>query len=333
MLGHIAIALVTLCCFGTQQQPALDDDYKIQGEYVGEVQARGESMKVALQVVALGNGKFQAKAFRGGLPGEGEAEPRYKEIGEADFDKEANELRFINELSKEILVIKPDGIAQSSKDGTANGQLKRVVRKSPTLGKTPPDNAVVLFGDGVDASEMKKNFAGEWQFKGKPARISDEGLLMEGASSKQKFQSHRIHIEFRLPYQPDQRGQKRGNSGIYLQGRYEVQMLDSFGLEGKDNECGGVYKISKPKLNMCYPPMQWQTYDIEFHAAEFEGDQVSKNAWMTVKHNGVTIHDKLELPRSTTASPMKVGAEPGPVYLQNHGNPVRYRNIWVEPIE
>ena len=83
---------------------------------------------------------------------------------------------------------------------------------------------------------------------------------------------------------------------------------------------------------MCFPPLVWQTYDIDFTAAWFSKGKKTKNAFMTVRHNGVVIHDKLELPKRTTASPLKEGPEPGFVYLQNHGNPVRYRNIWVLPL-
>ena len=151
-----------------------------------------------------------------------------------------------------------------------------------------------------------------------------------GATSKEKFGDCMIHVEFKTPYMPEARGQGRGNSGIYVQGRYEVQMLDSFGLAGADNECGGIYKISKPKENMCYPPLTWQTYDIDFTAAKYDGDgKVTANPKMTVHHNGVVIHKDLELPKHTTAAPMKAGPEDGPIYLQNHGNPVHYRNVWV----
>ena len=142
-----------------------------------------------------------------------------------------------------------------------------------------------------------------------------------------------MHVEFLLSYMPNARGQARSNSGCYLQGRYEVQMLDSFGLSGEHNECGGIYTIAKPKVNMCYPPLSWQTYDIEYHAAKFEAAGTKQSdAWMTVKHNGVLIHDKVKLPHGTTAAPVAEGPEPGPLHLQDHGNPVRYRNIWFLPI-
>lgn len=125
---------------------------------------------------------------------------------------------------------------------------------------------------------------------------------------------------------------KHANSGVYLQGRYEIQMLDSFGLEGKHNECGGLYSVKDPDVNMCYPPLQWQTYDIDYTAAQYgEDGQPVANPRISVRHNGILIHDNVELPadRSTTAAPVKPGTSAGPVYLQDHGCPVRYRNIWV----
>src|SRR5690606_9010442 len=141
----------------------------------------------------------------------------------------------------------------------------------------------------------------------KDAKTSDDGLLMPGTTSIETFGDHRLHIEFRLPYQPEDRGQARGNSGIYLQGRYEVQMRDSFGLEGKDNECGGIYSVSAPSINMCLPPLAWQTYDIDFTAAKYDQDgKLQSNPRITVRHNGVVIHDNVELPgeRNTTAAPV-----------------------------
>ena len=162
--------------------------------------------------------------------------------------------------------------------------------------------------------------------------MTEDGLLVQGATSEEKFQDFEMHVEFRLPFMPAARGQARGNSGLYFQGRYEVQMLDSFGLSGEDNECGGIYTIKKPDMNMCYPPLVWQTYDVDYTAAKFdEAGEKTENARVTIRHNGVVIHDDVELDHKTTAAPFDEGPEPGPIYLQDHGNPVRYRNIWVSP--
>jgi hypothetical protein len=161
----------------------------------------------------------------------------------------------------------------------------------------------------------------------KPGK-TDGGLLVEGQNSQTKFGSATYHIEFLLPYKPTGRGQERGNSGVYLQGRYEIQVLDSFGLAGADNECGGIYKIAAPGVNMCYPPLAWQTYDVDFTAATYADGKKTKDARVTVRHNGVVIHDGVELPNATTSAPVREGPEPGPLHLQNHGNPVRFRNVW-----
>ena len=132
-------------------------------------------------------------------------------------------------------------------------------------------------------------------------------------------------------FKPAARGQGRANSGVYHQDRYEVQVLDSFGLKGENNECGGIYTISAPKVNMCFPPLQWQTYDVDFTAAKFDA-QGQRTAWarITVRHNGVLIQDNVELPRTTASSGIKTVTDaPGTFQLQEHGSPVYYRNIWV----
>lgn len=311
----------SLLTFGqSAAQESNETDYKIQGEYTGTLDIEGQKVKFAIQVIALGKEKFTGVAYVGGLPGDGwdgEDTPPVENI--ALSDDEDKILKF--ETDDGVALIS-DGVATiKDRADKVLGHLKRVVRKSRTLGKRPTEKAVVLFdGKSVD----------NWELRGKPGRMTDDGLLKQGTASKMRFQSHNIHIEFLLPFHPEARGQQRSNSGIYVQGRYEVQMLDSFGLSGEQNECGGIYSIRKPDVNMCFPPLQWQTYDIQFHAAQYDGKKKTKNAWMKVEHNGVTIHEKVELPNSTTASPLKEGPEPGFVYLQDHGQEVRYRNIWVE---
>ncbi len=313
-----ALTVICLSTSAVQAGPTFTDpdkadkDYAYQGEYIGTLQTDDGPKEIGLQIIALGKGKFDAVGYHGGLPGAG---------WDGIEKKHAK-----GELKDDVLVIENEGItcrvsngeAVVSHEGDELGKLKKTERKSPTLGAEPPSGAVVLFdGKSAEAFEGGK---------------VEEGLLAQGSTSKQKFGSHSIHIEFRLPYQPEDQGQARGNSGIYLQGRYEVQMLDSFGLEGEQNECGGIYTVAKPLVNMCLPPLTWQTYDIDYTAAEYGADgKIAKNPRITVKHNGVVIHDNLELPggRNTTAAPVKAGPDKGPVYLQNHGNPVRYRNIWV----
>jgi hypothetical protein len=292
----------------------VDKDYAIQGEYSGMLEADGDKAKLGVQVIAQGQGKFQAVVYEGGLPGDGWDQE--KDIERINATLENGQVAF--KAKKGTGVVKAGKMHITDLDNQPVGVLNRVVRTSSTLGKKPPKGATVLF-DGSNLNGWEKG------------RMTADKLLMEGTTSTETFQDHHLHIEFRLPYQPEDRGQGRGNSGIYVQGRYEVQMLDSFGLAGKQNECGGLYSVKDPDLNMCYPPLQWQTYDIQYTAAKFDGQgKLTKHPRITVKHNGVVIHNDVELPgnRSTTAAPSKPGPAAGPIYLQNHGCPMRYRNIW-----
>ena len=179
----------------------------------------------------------------------------------------------------------------------------------------PPDGAVVLF-DGSTASNFENG------------KMTEDGLLLPGCTSKEKFGSGKLHLEFRLPFMPDARDQARGNSGVYVQGRYEVQVLDSFGLDEADNGCGAIYSMKAPDQNVCYPPGAWQTYDIDFTAAEYADGKKVKDPIITVKLNDVAVDRKTPLPNATPVAPVAVGEGPGPIYLQDHANPVRYRNIW-----
>lgn len=290
-----------------------DPDFKIQGEYTGGVNSPdgSDAIKIGVQVIALGDGKFRAVGQPGGLPGDGwdgaSRIPIEGKLKDGVLTFESNQVR--GEIKDGVLHVVSAG-------GEVLAELKKAQRKSPTLGAKPPAGAVVLF-DGTSAEGFS------------PGKMTDDGLLVAGAASKRKFGSCQLHLEFRLPFMPAARGQARANSGCYLEGRYEVQMLDSFGLTGEDNECGGIYGIKAPDVNMCFPPLTWQTYDIDYTAAQFENGKKVKNATLTVKHNGQVIHQDVELPQATRAAPVAEGPEPGPLYLQDHGNPVRYRNIWL----
>jgi len=210
--------------------------------------------------------------------------------------------------------------------------LKRAPRSSPTLGAKPPKDAVILFdGGNLDAwtSANPKIKTVQWEVLDSGAMEVRRGDI----KTKEQFTDHKLHLEFCLPYMPHARGQGRANSGVYLQGRYEVQILDSYGLDGRDNECGGLYKVSAPSVNMCFPPLHWQTFDITFHAPDFDSSgKKTKNARITVVHNGVTIQDDVELPEVTGGAIDKKVREPGPLKLQDHGNPLQFRNIWAVPL-
>ena len=159
--------------------------------------------------------------------------------------------------------------------------------------------------------------------------MTKAGHLLRGTESLKKFQDCHLHMEFRVPYEPTNRGQGRGNSGFYQVDHYEVQILDSFGLEGKNSECGGVYTKADPIVNMCLPPLQWQTYDVEFTNSVSKDGKKVKNARMTLKHNGVVIHKDLEINGKTGGSRRDPEGTPGPIKLQGHGNPLQFRNVWI----
>jgi hypothetical protein len=291
---------------------AAGPDFAVQGEYLGEIETKDGKAKHGVQVIALGEGKFRAVVHDGGLPGDGWE--KGQKIMSYDGQTKDGVAVFPGEKGRGE--IKDGVLAVSNSGGDKLGDLKKVERKSPTLGAKPPAGAIVLFdGSNVDAWEGGK--------------MTADGLLEVGTRSKQSFGSCLLHLEFRTPFMPTASGQARGNSGVYIQDAYEFQVLDSFGLEGKDNECGGIYSIKAPRLNMCYPPLSWQTYDFDYTAPKFDADgKKTVNARVTLKHNGVKIYDDLELPQQTPGGRGKEGAT-GPIALQNHGNPVNYRNIWL----
>jgi hypothetical protein len=287
-----------------------DADFAVQGEYVGESTDKGE--KWGAQVVALGEGKFDVKFLKGGLPGAG-WDGKTTMTAKAERTESRTTVR---EGDKTIATIADGVMTHADPKGFS---LKKTDRQSPTLGLNPPGNAVALFA-GAGGETV-------WN-GGKLVELSDGKFLNVGIKSKKAFAACKAHVEFRLPWMPNSRGQGRANSGVYVQDRYEIQVVDSFGLKGENNECGGIYQQYAPLVNMCLPPMVWQTYDIEFTPAEFDGEKRTKPARLTLLHNGVKIQDDVEL-KGPTGGGQPEKSTPGPFQLQNHGDPLVYRNIWV----
>ena len=313
-------------------------DFAIQGEFVGEI--KGDD-KLGCQVIALGQGAFQAVVYPGGLPGDGwDGENKILMDGltkgdEIKFQPATGNKRYVGDAPAEFSATSqfpPVGqrnysatLSNSTIRGTTNDgkpfEMQRTVRKSPTLGATPPESAIVLF-DGTKKDEWEGGRLDEmtrW--------LNTDGSHIR---SKRKFHNYTLHLEFMVPFRPAARHQERGNSGVYQNYDYEIQVLDSFGLEGLDYECGGIYSQAGVAVNMCYPPLTWQTYDIDLtNAVVGEDGRKKKNAVITVRHNGVVIHNQVELPKKTPGSRGGAEGTPGPLMLQGHGNPLQYRNIWI----
>jgi hypothetical protein len=283
-------------------------DYAVQGEYVGTT---ADGAKLGAEVIARGDGNFQVNFLPGGLRGEG---GDYAKHVDATGKTEGEKTTITGKDGKWTATVSGSAMTGKTAEGTAF-TLKRVVRVSKTMGAKAPEGAKVLF-DGKNADE--------WQ----NGKLVDGNLLGSDIDSKDSFKDFKMHVEFRLSFMPFAKDQGRSNSGVYLQHRYEVQVLDSFGLKGENNECGGIYTLAKPLVNMCYPPLTWQTYDVEFTAAKFEDGKKTAKARATVYHNGVLIHDNVEL-NGPTGGGRPEDEKPGPVFLQGHGGQVQYRNIWV----
>ena len=193
---------------------------------------------------------------------------------------------------------------------------------------SPPSNAVVLF-DGKDVSQWSSRNGG-------PAGWKADGDILHVVPgtgdivSNELFTDFFLHLEFRCPDMPEATGQAKANSGVYLQGRYEIQVLDSYGIEvpGK-GDCGGMYDQYAPLTNACKPATEWQTYDVTFRAARCEGEKVVDNARVTVIHNGQVIQNNVIMNGPTGGAMADKENVPGPLLLQDHSNLVCYRNVWV----
>ena len=223
--------------------------------------------------------------------------------------------------------------------------------KGPAVAGEPeaaslPEGAIVLFG-GTGTSKWTRMGS-----RSRPIRwvVEDGALVCRPRSgniqTRQAFGDCRLHLEFKVPHMPEaEKGsQARGNSGVFIQGRYEVQILDSYeiGRPIQKNDCGALYNLITPSKNACKPAGEWQTYDITFRAPKFdESGKMTRKGRITVVQNGITIIDDKEIPGTTPGGvdedPKTPGlqydpSKPGPLMLQDHGNRVAFRNVWLVPL-
>jgi hypothetical protein len=196
-----------------------------------------------------------------------------------------------------------------------------------------PKNAIRLFNGKDTAAWTMRKGGGDcrWIMDGSELEVlPGTGDIL----TKQKFKDYQLHVEFKIPYMPEAHSQSRGNSGVYNHGLYEIQVLDSYNNDTyAKGGCGAIYGQKDPDKNMAKPPLQWQTYDITFHAPRFDAEgKVTANPRITVYWNGTLVHNNVEITGPTTASLGGPMTPEGPIMLQDHGSKVRFRNVWIVPL-
>jgi hypothetical protein len=305
-----------------------DADFAIQGEYIGTVAENGQQQKYGVQVAITAKvGAFKAIAYRGGLPGDGWdgkfANVKFKRLTEAAGQVRDGEVHFPSLLGG-MAAIKDGILTITSTSGDRTGELKKTERKSPTLGAGPPAGAIVLF-DGTSLEHFVPR-----------TKMTEDRLLSIPARTNRKFTDFHLHAEVRIPYcRPPS-----GHSGIYLQNSYHLAIsAGSFGAAStSDLGCGGIRWVRGPDANMSLPPLAWQTFDIDYTAARFDLDgKIIEKPLITIRQNGVAIHDKVVLP-ATPPFYRGGGTDPlvpegGPLHFQSHAQDegYAYRNIWILP--
>lgn len=290
----------------------LNFDLALMGEFVGNIDSEEEVVTMALQLRPVGGDEFDGLSYRGGLPGqEGcqlEAVTRY--VGRRNEDV------LILSGGKQAIFVRKEGCQLIGADGRSVGFLDRVERVSPTAGAVAPKDAIVIF-DGSDTENLA------------PGQLTEKGTLRRGAIIAPMAQDFDLHVEFKLPLMVNDQGQKRGNSGVYLQSRYECQVLDSFATLPVFNSAGAIYRYKAADLSPSLPPTQWQTYDIRFTAPRWNSNgEKRRNARITSWFNGIKVQDDVEVTAKTGH-----GADEAPTLmptkLQDHSDPVQYRNVWM----
>jgi len=307
--------------------PAAADIDPFMGDYDGTWHVADDGfMPAYARIIARGSGDYQVVLYVGGYPNADE-KTRIEGSGQVSGGQLQFTAKALNGPRNERwqgTVVK--GQLTAANDGHDEFAFKRIERQSPTLGAKPPKGAAILMPyEPGQPTTLDAWTNPKWKI------LSDGSVQVthEDLMSKQKFGDAQVHVEFCLPFMPLESGQGRANSGVYLQNRYEVQVLDSFGLVERDDDCGGIYHNAAPLLNAEYPPLAWQTYDIIIRAARFDADcDTTDLPLFTVYLNGVLIQKSVVVPSPTPGS-APGNTKRGELRLQDHLNPVRYRNVWV----
>jgi len=318
---RLALSLVAGLTLVTLAFAAAPPEGTVQGLYEGTATVGPRQLKLEARLVALANNSYKLL------------------VRQKQPDGKITKIELAGKVDNDTLRFAPksgwsgsyaDGVIKGDAGPNATFELKRVTRQSPTLGAKPPAGAIVLL-DGKNFDEVtnqpnKDGSKQEWN-------VTQEGAIQVpkgGMNSKRQFStSIKIHVEFHLPLMPGGDGQGRANSGCYLPNGDEIQVLDSFGMTTyTGGGCGGLYRYKDPdtfdEFSLAsLPPLQWQTYDIEYRIETKDGKPAGKPR-VTVLHNGIKIHDNAQLEKD---------AKVGGLNYQDHGNAVQYRNIWVVPIE
>lgn len=311
--SKLSICLIGLVCLAGNLRAK-----SFMGEYKGTFYPDSSvKMKATAKVVDEGRGRFRlvlrAKSDDPTL--EGASVEIYGDVNDQhiDISGRAGGYNWHGQIK--------DGRLSAKSHYGQHFELDWFESKSPNVGMKPPAGAVIL----LPVKEGSKPDLSGWTNSNWKAL--DGGIMQvtkkTNRTKRQFTDIKHFHIEFKLPLEPLKRGQGRANSGVYLLDRYEVQVLDSFGLTHTSGDCGGLYNIARAKVNASLPPETWQTYDITFRAARLdEKGKVKELPRITVIHNGIKIHDGREIPRSNHRTK-------GPIQLQDHGHPIQFRNMWI----
>ena len=309
------------------------------GDWEGQW-AKGRRRDLAAQVIPRGSGTYQINV----LPALDQRCPAYAVV---EAKAEGGILQFDQQgWSGRIEGDRFTGTGFMQNQRTAF-EMKKVRRLSPRLGATPPEGAVVLFdGSGFEHWESDRRGGVEdirWKLVDDAMRVwppLKRHAFSTAIRTRQAFPDFHLHLEFRLPLIAEASGQTRANSGVIIEEFefYEVQILDSYGLPGYWDDCGAIYNKEAPKVNMCAPPGQWQSYDVVYRSPGFdESGNLTAKARITVDHNGKLIHKEVELPYSERAVEARrqrpESRKPGRITLQHHGDPVEFRNVWLKKLE